>query len=154
MAVTERKEFAMSEDELGPIDYLAVEFSDGRITGEDASLLLDAVDRGVLRVLDLEFVAKGPDGALRRVDLDELQNPEGVDLNVWRGAFSGLLDESDLGEIGSRLQAGSIAAIVIYENLWTITLDSVLHQHGARLVGDGRIAPEEVLAALEETDET
>jgi hypothetical protein len=77
-----------------------------------------------------------------------------VDLNVWRGAFSGLLDESDLGEIGSRLQAGSIAAIVIYENLWTITLDSVLHQHGARLVGDGRIAPEEVLAALEETDET
>jgi hypothetical protein len=77
MPVTERKEFAMSEDELGPIDHLAVEFSDGRITGEDASLLLDAVDRGVLRVLDLEFVAKGPDGALRRVDLDELQNPEG-----------------------------------------------------------------------------
>jgi Family of unknown function (DUF6325) len=144
----------MSEDELGPIDYLAVEFSDGRITREDASLLLDAVDRGVVRVLDLEFVAKGPDGAVRRVDVDELQNPEGVNLEVWQGAFSGLLDESDLGEIGSRLQSGRIAAIVIYENLWTITLDAVLHQHGARLIGDGRIAPEEVLAALEETDET
>jgi Family of unknown function (DUF6325) len=144
----------MREDELGPIDYLAVEFSGGRITGEDASLLLDAVDRGVVRVLDLEFVAKGEDGSVSSVALDELQNPEGLDMDVWRGAFSGLLDESDFGEIGSRLQPGSIAAIVIYENLWTITLDSVLHQHGARLIGDGRIAPEELLAALEETDKT
>jgi hypothetical protein len=144
----------MSEDELGPIDYLAVEFSGGRITADDASLLLDAVDRGVLRVLDLEFVAKGPDGSVGRVELDELQNPQGVDLSVWRGAFSGLLDESDFGEIGSRLQPGSLAAIVIYENLWTISLDSVLRGHGAHLIGDGRIAPEDVMAALEETDNT
>ncbi len=92
----------MSEDELGPIDYLAVEFSGGRITAEDASLLLDAVDRGVVRVLDLEFVARGPNGAGRRIDLDELQNPDRVDLGVWRGAFSGLLDEADVAEIGSR----------------------------------------------------
>jgi Family of unknown function (DUF6325) len=142
----------MSDDELGPIDYLVVEFSAGRITDEDVSLLLDAVDRGVVRVLDLEFVAKDEHGTPRRVDLDELQNPDGFDLGVWRGAFSGLLDESDVNEIGSQLQAGSVAAIVVYENLWTVTLDDVLHGHGARLIADGRIAPEDVLAALDEAD--
>jgi hypothetical protein len=68
------------------------------------------------------------------------------------GAFSGLLDESDVNEIGSQLQAGSVAAIVVYENLWTVTLDDVLHGHGARLIADGRIAPEDVLAALDEAD--
>jgi Family of unknown function (DUF6325) len=142
----------MSDDELGPIDYLAVEFSAGRITDEDVSLLLDAVDRGVVRVLDLEFVAMEADGAVRRVDLDELQNPEGVDLSVWQGAFSGLLDESDFSEIGQQLQPGSLAAIVVYENLWTVTLDAVLHRHGAKLIADGRISPEEVLAALDQTE--
>jgi hypothetical protein len=84
--------------------------------------------------------------------LEEVQ-AGGVDLSVWQGAFSGLLDDADIAEIGSRLEPGGLAAVVIYENLWTITLDSVLHRHGARLIGADRIDPEEVLAALDDTDE-
>lgn len=142
----------MSDEMLGPIDYLAVEFSAGRITDEDFSILSAAVEHREVRVLDLEFVCKDADGNVRRVALDELDNPGGIDLSVWEGAYSGLLDRSDVAEIGTVLQAGSVAAIVIYENLWTLALDEQLHGHGARLIADGRLDPDEVLAALDRTD--
>lgn len=75
----------MSDDELGSIGYLAAEFPSGRITQEDVAILLDAVERGIIRVLDLEFVTKDADGSVRRMELDELDNPDQVDLEVWRG---------------------------------------------------------------------
>ena len=142
----------MNEDELGSIGYLAAEFPSGRITEEDAAIVLDAVSRGIIRVLDLEFIAKDADGSVRRVELDELENPDGVDLGVWQGAYSGLLDDSDVAEIGGIIEPGSVAGIVVYENLWTLDLDAVLHRHGARLIADGRIAPEDVDAALDQTE--
>jgi hypothetical protein len=141
----------MSDDHLGPIEYVAVEFRSGRIDGQDNSLLLDAVDRGHVRVLDLEFVRKGPDGSIAQIDLDEIESG-GVDLTVWRGAFSGLLDGADIAEIGAEIAPGSLAAIVVYENLWIVALDEALERHGARLIADGGIPAEDVLAALDETD--
>ena len=143
----------MSEDELGSIGYLAAEFPAGRITEEDAAILLDAVDRRIIRVLDLEFVTKDADGSVRRLELHELENPDGVDVGVWSGAYSGVLDDSDMAEIGSSIESGSVAGIVIYENLWTLDLDAVLHSHGTRLIADGRIEPEELVAALEQTEQ-
>lgn len=142
----------MSDDELGSIGYLAAEFPAGRITEEDAAILLDAVDRRIIRVLDLEFLTKDADGLVRRLELHELENPDGVDLGVWSGAYSGVLDDSDLAEIGTSIDPGSVAGIVIYENLWTLDLDAVLHGHGARLVADGRIEHDELVAALDQTE--
>ena len=142
----------MSDDELGSVGYLAAEFPSGRITEEDVAILLDAVNRGIIRVLDLEFITKDAHDSVRGVELDELANPDGVDLAVWQGAYSGLLDDSDVAEIGGAIEPGSVAGIVIYENLWTLDLDAVLHRHGARLIADGRIAPEDVVAALDETE--
>jgi len=142
----------MSDDELGSIGYLAAEFPSGRITEEDAAIVLDAVNRRIIRVLDLEFITKDADGAVRRLELDELDNPDGVDLSVWEGAYSGLLDDSDIGEIGGAIEPGSVAGILVYESLWTLDLDAVLHGHGARLIADGRIAPEDVVAALDQTE--
>jgi hypothetical protein len=141
----------MSNDQLGPIEYVAVEFPSGRIDDQDNSLLLDAVDRGHVRVLDLEFVRKGADGSVTRTDLDDVDSG-GVDLTVWRGAFSGLLDEADIAQIGGEIAPGSVAAIVVYENLWVVALDAALERHGARLIADGGIPAEDVLAALDETD--
>jgi hypothetical protein len=143
----------MSDDELGSIGYLAAEFPSGRITEEDAAILLDAVDRRIIRVLDLEFLTKEADGAVRRLELHELDNPDGVELGVWTGAYSGILDDSDVAEIGRSIETGSVAGIVIYENLWTLDLDAVLQGHGARLIADGRIEPEELVAALDQTDD-
>ena len=143
----------MSDDELGSIGYLAAEFPSGKITEEDAAILLDAVNRRIIRVLDLEFLAKDADGSMRRVELHELDNPDGVDLGVWTGAYSGLLDDSDVAEIGRAIEPGSVAGIVIYENLWTLDLDALLHTHGARLIADGRIEPEDMVAALDQAED-
>jgi len=142
----------MSDDELGPIDYLVVEFPGERPTGDEFALLLDAVDRGTIRVLDLEFVAKAADGAVHTVDLEGLDLPADVDLATWEGAASALLDEADLAAIGDAIHPGRLAGIVIYENLWTLKLDAQLHAHGAHLVLNGRILPEEIMAALDATE--
>ncbi len=147
---TERRNVTV--DQLGPVEYVAVEFPAGRIIDQDGSLLLDAVDRGPVRVLDLEFVHKPPDGAARRVELDDVPNPDGVDLGVWRGAFSGLLDGSDIAEIATEMEPGGLAAVVIYENLWIVALGDGLARHGARLIADGGIAASDVLAALDQTE--
>lgn len=143
----------MSDDQLGSIGYLAAEFPAGRITEEDAAILLDAVNRRIIRVLDLEFLTKDADGSMRKLEPDELENPDGVDLEVWRGASSGLLDDSDMAEIGSSIGPGSVAGIVIYENLWTLDLDAVLHGHGARVIADGRIESGDLVAALNRTED-
>ncbi|MBV9193465.1 MAG: hypothetical protein JO168_04920 [Solirubrobacterales bacterium] len=143
----------MSDEELGSIGYLAAEFPSGRIAEEDAAILLDAVNRRIIRVLDLEFLTKDADGSMRRLELNELENPDGVDLGVWSGAYSGLLDDSDVAEIAGSIEPGSVAGVVIYENLWTLDLDAILHRHGARLIADGRIEPEEMVAALDQTEE-
>jgi hypothetical protein len=142
----------MSDDTLGSIGYLAAEFPSGRITREDAAVVRSAVDRHIIRVLDLEFVTKDADGAVRRIATSELENPDGLDLDAWGGAYSGLLDESDLAEIGRVIAPGSVAGILIYENLWTLELDGLLRTHGAHLIADGRIAPEDVVAALDQSD--
>lgn len=142
----------VSDDELGPIDYLVVEFPGGRLTDEDFAPLLDAVNGHAIRVLDLEFIAKDADGSIREVEPRELDNPEGVDLAIWDGAASGLCDASDIAEVGAAIQPGSIAAIVIYENLWVLSLANALERHGARLVTEGRVSPEEVIAALDQTE--
>ncbi|HYN74722.1 MAG TPA: DUF6325 family protein [Candidatus Limnocylindria bacterium] len=142
----------MSQDDLGPIDYLVAEFPGGRLTSAAFTMLLDAVARGSVRVLDLEFIGKDPNGTVHIVDVNDLAHPEGVDLGTWQGAASGLLDASDLAEVGEAIAAGSVAAILIYENLWVVSLDDVLHAHGARLVADGRIPPDDVVAALDATE--
>lgn len=144
--------FIYEEDELGSIVYLAAEFPAWRITEEDAAILLDAVNRSIIRVLDLEFLTKAADGSMRRLELHELENPDGVDLAVWDGAYSGLLDDSDVAEIGGSIAPGSVAGIVIYENLWTLDLDTVLHGHGARLIADGRIESADMVAALDQIE--
>jgi len=142
----------MLDDELGPVDYLVVEFPGERPTGEEFTLLLDVVNRGAIRVLDLEFVAKTADGAVHATELRGLDLPADIDLATWEGATSALLDESDMAAIGDAIQPGHLAGIVIYENLWAVTLDAQLRKHGAQLVLNGRIPPEELVAALDATE--
>lgn len=142
------------DDQLGPIDYLAVEFPNGRIGAEGFQALLDIVDRQVIRVLDLEFIAKRADGAVGKVGVADIGAPAGVDLTAWRGASSGLLDQSDVDVVGSAIQPGSVAGVVIYENRWVLTLFDAWRRSGARLVSDGGLPAGDVLAALDVAEAT
>lgn len=139
-------------DELGSIDYLVVEFPDGRVTGEGFDILLDLVERGVIRVLDAEFVARNEEGLAVRVPVAELSTADGADLDAWDGASSGLLDTQDIGEIGEAIAPGSVALVLIFENRWVLSLADAWRRNGARLVADGGLDAETLLTALDTTD--
>ena len=102
-------------DEMGPIDYLIVEWPGRQPTGEAAPILVDLVDRGVIRVIDLAFLSKGEDGSVTILDIDSLAEQSGP-LKELVGASSGLLSEEDAEEAATALDPGSSAAILVYEN--------------------------------------
>jgi Family of unknown function (DUF6325) len=143
----------VDDDEvLGPIDYLAVEWPGGHVTGEGFRLLLDLVDRDIVRVLDLEFIAKAADGSVKKVALGDVEHGGDVDVTMWDGASSGLLDQSDVDEVAAVIEPGSLAGILVYENLWVAPLMAALDRSSARMVGNGRIVVEDLLDALDETE--
>lgn len=139
-------------DDVGPIDYLVVEYPGSRPTGEALPYLVDLVDRGLIRILDLVFVRKDPDGSVAAVELANLVQDENPDLTVFEGASSGLLGQDDVEEAGAVIGPGSTAAIVMYENLWAAPLAGALRRGGARLVAAGRIPAQDFLAALDSVE--
>ncbi|MGW6731449.1 DUF6325 family protein [Streptomyces sp. NPDC055013] len=138
--------------DMGPVDYLIVEFPGSRMTGEGLPLLVDLVEGGVIRILDLVFIHKGTDGS---VEVLELRNVgDEVDLTVFEGASSGLLDQDDLDDAGVALEAGNSAAVVVYENVWAAPLARALRRGGAEVVASGRIPVDALLASLEAAEAT
>jgi hypothetical protein len=140
------------DDELGPVDFLAVEFPGGRVTSGGFEQLLALADAGVIAILDMEFIASDAGGQVRKVDVAELTAQGGADLSAWAGASSGLLDDSDLAQIAAEIAPGSVAAVVVYENRWVFSVMDAWRREGARLVADGGLSPEELVAALDATE--
>ena len=140
------------DDQLGPVDFLAIEFPGGRLTAAGFDQLLSLADQGVVDILDMEFIAKDADGTSKKIDVWEFAVPEGVDLSTWAGASSGLLDDSDVGEISAAMQPGSVAVVVIYENRWVLGLVDAWRRDGARLIAEGGLSAADILAALDATE--
>lgn len=136
-------------EQMGPIDYLVVEFPGSRMTGEGLPLLIDLVDRGIIRILDFVFVKKELDGSMRGVAIADLDHDGSLDLAVFEGASSGLVDQDDIDDAGGVLEPGSSAGILVYENVWAAPLATALRRGGAQLVAGGRIPVQAVLAALD-----
>ena len=139
-------------DETGPIDYLVVEFPGNRMTGEAFPLLVDLVDRGLIRILDLVFVRKDLDGSVVGLELADLNGDGQLDLSVFDGASSGLLGEDDIREAAEAVQAGSSAGILIYENVWAAPFAAAVRRSGGQLVASGRIPIQAILAALDASE--
>jgi hypothetical protein len=143
-----------SEVELGPIDYLVVEWPpDKQPNGEALPMLVDLVDRGVIHVLDLAFVRKEQDGTVVGLDLASLDLEANPELTVFEGASSGLLGDEDFNEAGNALEPGSSAALLVYENTWAAPFATALRRSGAQLVANGRIPVNAIIAALDEMEQ-
>ncbi|MHA6793868.1 DUF6325 family protein [Pseudonocardia bannensis] len=136
-------------DEMGPIDYLVVEFPGGRMTGEGLPLLVDLVERDIIRILDLVFLAKDADGTVAALEIDDADALADLDLSIFEGARSGLLDADDITEAADVLEPGSAAGIIVYENRWAAPLARALRRTGAQLVAGGRIPVQALLASLD-----
>ena len=134
---------------MGPIDYLVVEFPGSRMTGEGLPLLVDLVDRGIIRILDLMFVKKELDGSMKGMAITDLDHDGKLDLAVFEGASSGLLDEDDIADAGGVLEPGNSAGILVYENVWAAPFATALRRGGAQLVASGRIPVQALLAAID-----
>lgn len=135
--------------EMGPVDYMVVEFPGGRMNGEGLPLLVDLVDRGIVRILDLVFIKKLPDGSFLRLDVSERGNKDSQVLNVFEGASSGILDDDDLRAVADVVETGSTAGMIVYENRWAAPLATALRRGGAMLVANGRIPVQSLVAALD-----
>ena len=134
---------------MGPISYLIVEFPGNKMTGEGLPILVDMVDRGLIRILDLLFATRDDDGALRVVELRDLDLDGRIDVAIFDGVSSGLLDESDLADAASAVEPGSSAAILLFENRWARSFTQALRRGGAELVAAGYVPLDAVAASLD-----
>jgi hypothetical protein len=139
-------------DQMGPVDYVVIEFPDGQLKGEAAPLLVDLVDRGIIRILDLMLITKGEDGTISGLEITDLDGDGINDLRVFEGASSGLLSEEDREQAGNTLEPGSAAVVILYENRWAAPFARAMREAGGQLVAFGRIPVQGLLAALDEAD--
>ncbi len=141
----------MSDDieDMGPVDYLVVEFPGNRMTGEAFPLLIDLVDKGIVRILDLRFVQKDVDGTVTALEFTSDDDESSIGLSDFEGASSELLGQDDLDEAGNALQPGNAAAILVYENRWAAPFAGALRRSGAQMVAGGRIPVQAILASLD-----
>jgi hypothetical protein len=134
--------------QMGPIDYLLVEWPGRQPKGEVAPHLVDLVERGVIRILDLTFIHKAEDGSLSALEVADV-GAEVAELAVFEGVSSGLIGEDDLSEAGGALEPGTSAALLVYENVWAAPFAAAVRESGGELVASGRIPIDDVLAALD-----
>lgn len=138
--------------EMGPVDYLVIEFPGNRMTGEAFPLLLDLVDRGLIRIIDFVFIRKDEQGQTSIVTLSDVDGDGRLDLGVFEGASSGLLGAEDIEETGSVLEPNCSGAVLVYENLWAAPLTGALRRSGGQMVASGRIPLASILEALDSLD--
>lgn len=136
-------------DEMGPIDYIVVEFPGSKMTGEGLPLLVDLVDRGVIRLIDLVFFTKADDGSVAIVQIADFDGDGQLDLAIFEGAASGVLGDDDISEAAAAVEAGSSAVLIVYENRWAAPFAAAVRRGGGQLVAFGRIPIQAMLAALD-----
>jgi hypothetical protein len=138
-------------DEMGPVDYVVLEWTDDQpASGEVQPLLLDLVDRGIIRILDIAFLAKSQDGSVMVLEaggggLGQLA----AAFAEFEGASSGLLGEDDLQEAAAALNPGTSAAVLVWENRWAAPVAAALRRSGGQLVASGRLPVQAILASLD-----
>jgi hypothetical protein len=138
-------------EEMGPIDYLLVEWPGRQPQGEVAPYLVDLVDRGLIRILDLAFIKKDEQGNVTFLDIETV-GEDVIELSIFEGASSGLLDDSDRDDAASVLEPGTSAALLVFENAWAGPFAAAVRRSGGQLVASGRIPIQAMLASLEATE--
>lgn len=139
-------------DELGPVDFVVVEFPPGHshFTGEMADELLKLVDAGTIRVIDLLILTKDADGTIEALELSELDDLG--PLGRLEAELAELLAADDVAHLAAAMDPGTVAGVLVYENLWSAGFASAARRAGGQLIADGRIPIQAILASIEADD--
>jgi hypothetical protein len=142
-----------TEQELGPIDIVVIAYPAGApMTGEAAPLLLDLVERGIIRVLDAMFVLKNDDGTFSGFEAKDLDDKGVGDFKVLDGASSGLLGDEDAAKAAEGIEPGSAALLIVYENRWAAPFVAAVRRNGGVPVAFERIPTQDLIQALDALD--
>jgi hypothetical protein len=144
---------ANSVDELGPVDYIVVEFPGSKFNGEIAPALDDLVDRGIIRVLDVVVLQKDGNGTLEAAELSDLDESEAGSLRAYETELAMLLSEDDVLAVAEAIEPGTTAAVLVWENKWAVPFATAVRHSGGQLVASGRIPIQAIAAAIEADDE-
>jgi hypothetical protein len=136
-------------DEMGPIDWLLIEF-DGPFTGEAAGPLLDLVDRGLIRILDVILMRKDEEGNVAVLEISDLPGDEAVHVDIFAAASTGILGEDDVNEAGAVLENDTRAVFLLFENSWAAPFAVAIRKAGGQIIADGRIPTQQIIGALDE----
>jgi hypothetical protein len=136
-------------DELGPVDWMVVEFPEPKFTGQIAPILQDLVDRELIRVLDLIFLNRDQNGGYEVFETSEMEDSEIGQLRTYETELAMLLSEQDVVDLVETIEPGSSAAVLVWENLWAAPFGSAVRHVGGQLVASGRIPIQAVIAAAE-----
>jgi Family of unknown function (DUF6325) len=138
------------EEELGPVDIVVIGYpADAPMTGEAAPLLLDLVDRGIIRVLDVLFVEKNEDGTFSGFEARDLDSDSVGDLVAFEGASSGLLSEEDAATTADAIEPGSAAVMILYENRWAAPFVAAVRRNGGVPLAFERIPHQDLIETLD-----
>jgi hypothetical protein len=143
----------LNVDELGPVDWIVVEFEGSTLNGKIAPILKDYVDRELIRVLDLLFFKKAEDGSFEAFEATDLEDSEIGELRAYETELAMLLSEQDVADLAETIEPGSSAAVLVWENLWAAPFGAAVRHAGGQLVASGRIPIQAVIAAIESDEE-
>jgi hypothetical protein len=139
-----------SEEAFGPIDVVVIGYPAGApMKGDAIPILLDLVDRGIVRVLDALFVRKDADGTFSGFDLADLDEDSVGDLTVFAGANTGLLGDEDVALAAAQIEPGAGAVMILYENHWAAPFVSAVRRNGGELIAFERIGLQQLMDALD-----
>jgi Family of unknown function (DUF6325) len=142
-------------DELGPVDIVVIAYpADAPMTGDAIPLLMDLVDRGIIRVLDVLFVMENEDGTFSGFEAKDLESDRIGDFKVFEGASSGLLGEADVATASEAIEPGAAAVLIAYENRWAAPLAAAIRRNGGVVVDNQRIPVEDLIRALDAVEPT
>ena len=139
-----------AHEELGPIDIVVIAYgADAPMTGEAVPLLIDLVERGIIRVLDVMFVTKNEDGTFSGFEATDLDEKGVGDFAVFEGATSGLLGEHDAKTAAEALEPGSASVLIVYENRWAGPFAAAVRRNGGEVIANERIPVKDLVDALD-----
>lgn len=120
-----------------PLEYIIIGFSENNFSGEIVPELSALVDDGIIRIVDLVFLARGDDGSVVVLEVDEHDHLSAfVSLE---GGVGGAISQADIDHAAESIAEGASVLLILWEDLWAEPLAGALERAGGDVIEGARI---------------